>query len=247
MTHSTLSLSYTNKRFKGVKRTRGEAGGTYTSASTGSESATPSLPHGDKPYSVSTATGASSSATITTMKDTTAAPGGGSRATEEVLHQDMSTRVLVSNVIPFRLEEGLPPEVGPLLFDAEVDASVLVGDSYRPGGTQGKVNGQEHGGAEDTEVTEGSWARRPDPFGAGDIWSHWHCAADGTNIEVRVRAGELAPEGLMRAGMSKDLSALIVSNGGDINQDEESGGVPVKHPKGQTDQIYSDREIFFLR
>lgn len=37
------------------------------------------------------------------------------------------TRALVTNAVPFNLKEGLPRELGPLLFDPVADASVLAG------------------------------------------------------------------------------------------------------------------------
>ena len=57
-------------------------------------------------------------------------------------HHDASTvpSAIVTNAVPFRLAQGLPRELGPLLFDANIDADILAGKKKRRNYSPASVN-----------------------------------------------------------------------------------------------------------
>lgn len=142
-----------------------------------------------------------------------------------------SARAVVSNVVPFRLVDGLPRELGPILFSAdEISSIVSAGDPdhQRPpsrgarrgharqkavavepeaAGSNPKEN-QEHVEEDDgeEEQKESLWARKKDPSGSGHvILSHVHrgaaADAEGTAVEVRIR------------GESSDVGGALARSG----------------------------------
>lgn len=142
---------------------------------------------------------------------------------------------VVTNVVPFRLADGLPRELGPLLFDKSVLASLLAGDAeHRPpsrdGGKRrkGKHTGTtEREGAdsspgetpEDEETEEARWVRKKASNGTGQVLSHVHYvdAAEGGKVDVRIRGEPVDAETLATAGLPQDMVALVVTTGVDTS------------------------------
>ncbi|CAM9296384.1 unnamed protein product, partial [Laminaria digitata] len=140
---------------------------------------------------------------------------------------------IVTNAVPFRLGHGLPQELGPLLFDSIADAAVLAGkqaddflssspekDALFPEknalvpetGTQKEGDGYQHDPGQGW--VRDMWTRKAGPFGTGEVFSHVHRRLDdggaSSSIEVRLRAGPLSAAELAKAGLPKDVSALVV-------------------------------------
>lgn len=141
------------------------------------------------------------------------------------------TRALVTNAVPFRLGDGLPPDLTPLLFDSTIDAPVLAGREIKAlfsdsGGerkhgeavtdpnTKRRREQQAAGRDKHTptkkETGGGSWTRRLDPLEVGEILSYRHRLNDGHTVEVRIRGDTVGPDMLARAGLPADLSKLVV-------------------------------------
>eukprot|EP00904_Undaria_pinnatifida_P000782 jgi/Undpi1/10704/HiC_scaffold_29.g13152.m1 len=193
-------------------------------------------------------------------------------------HHDASTvpSAIVTNAVPFRLAQGLPRELGPLLFDANIDADILAGKNIDPSPSEkeksdspakkstaddpsspkrGKMdssspktdalelNPQEQQQEEEEEEEEGEgfglgqgwggreiWTRKADPLGTGEVFSHISRGEQSDDdvvgaIEVRLRAGPLGVAELARAGLPKDVSALVVGvDGGDTGDGKGVGG-----------------------
>lgn len=138
--------------------------------------------------------------------------GSGSRTSN-----NSNAPAVVFNVVPFRLGDGLPRELGPLLFSADDVSSLLSAgspDHHRPpsrgarrghakqktvaaepeGGGSRPVQTQEHEEEEEREEEEKKevlWVKRKDPSGSGHvILSHIHCgpaAAGAAGTAVEVR------------------------------------------------------------
>lgn len=147
-------------------------------------------------------------------------------------------RSVVSNVVPFRLIDGLPRELGPLLFSADDFSSLLSArDPDHPHHTslgarrghakhktvavetegEDSMQNQEHGeeGGEEDEQ-KALWVRKKGPSGSGHVvLSHVHggAAADaaGTTVEVRICGESLGAGALARAGLPQDMSGLAVT------------------------------------
>lgn len=147
-----------------------------------------------------------------------------------------ATRVLVTNVVPFHLENGLPAEVTPILFDSIIDASVLAGGIEKPppgesrsggkGGDEGRDPKTKRGTEKQVagagkhargrgEDREGLWMRRMDPLAGGEILSYVHCASDGNSVEVRIRGAPLKSYELANVRLQADLSKLVVEGDGE--------------------------------
>ena len=175
-------------------------------------------------------------------------------------HGDASIpRAIVTNAVPFRLEDGLPRELGPLLFDANADGAVLAGKNdliSSPETDASNLNLNEQKDEEEHGLENGRgkqnwinlneqredagwyglrkergkdiWTRKPDPLGTGEVFSHVREWLDGGGacVEVRLRAGPLGAAELAKAGLPKDVSALVVGvDGGDtINRKGVGGG-----------------------
>lgn len=156
--------------------------------------------------------------------------------------RSVATRALVTNVVPFRLEDGLPPDLTPLLFDAAIDAPILAGREVKAllsksaGGKQGgeavtysnTKRGREQqpsGGFKhilaNKEAGVGSWTRRLDPLEVGEILTYRHRVNDEHTVEVRIRGDAVESNGLARAGLPADLSKLVVGlDGGDDKKED---------------------------
>lgn len=150
--------------------------------------------------------------------------------------------------MPFRSEGGLPSELGPLLFDSKIDASLLSGDGgnfllNRDGhGSVVKQEGENtHTEAEKDDVhDEDMWFRELDPAGAGEMIRHVHQELTGYgSVEIRIRGKPVGVDNLARAGLPKDLLALVVGVGhttlGNLVQAEEIrvNDSPRKEGKGR--------------
>lgn len=133
--------------------------------------------------------------------------------------------------MPFHLENGLPAEVTPMLFDSVIDASVLAGrgEKSHPGESRSGGKGGDEGrdpktkratekqaaGAGNHARTrggerEGLWLRRVDPLAGGEILSYVQCASDGHSVEVRIRGAPLKSDELNKVRLPADLSRLVV-------------------------------------
>lgn len=141
------------------------------------------------------------------------------------------TRGLVTNAMPFRLEQGLPRELGPLLFDTTADAPILSGNVCRPPRawsgrgttTAARESKREEADRPTEEVDEKirgaapeEWVRSEDPRGAGEILSHVHkygFSGSAGVVEVRTRGKPLDVEGLLKAGLPKESSSLVIGLG----------------------------------
>ncbi|CAM9162797.1 unnamed protein product, partial [Hapterophycus canaliculatus] len=161
----------------------------------------------------------------------------GREGAEAPLSQPDYSRVVVSNVVPFRLADGLPRELGPLLFEETADASLLGGGAeYRPP-SRGTRNGREKHPAGDEPEGEDSvtreeqegeedeedlWIDKEDPRGCGPMLSHVRreCRSVGGVVEVRLRAKSIDSRQLARAGLPQDMSALVV----DVNPEVTAAG-----------------------
>lgn len=131
---------------------------------------------------------------------------------------------IVSNAVPFRLVDGLPRELGPLLFDETVDASLLGGrGECRPLSRGAKSEREKHPAGvepdgkdskmgEDQEGVEDDWVETEGPRGCGPVLSHIRrgCRPVEGVVEVRLRAKPLDTKQLARAGLPQDMSALVV-------------------------------------
>lgn len=195
---------------------------------------------------------------------------------------ESTPRAIVTTAVPFRLEHGLPRELGPLLFDADADADVLAGkaDSFSsssletdallsemealPGTDGSSSNLKEKKRKEDEEGDDDDgdygleeqgrgrekWTRKPHPLGAGDVLSHFVRGggrlSDGDDggaacVEVRLRAAPLNAAQLAKAGLPKDVSALVVGvsdddagNGKGTSGGGSGGGGGVGSSRGKT-------------
>ncbi|CBJ48663.1 hypothetical protein Esi_0046_0019 [Ectocarpus siliculosus] len=141
-----------------------------------------------------------------------------------------ATRAVVTNAVPFRLADGLPRELGPLLFEDTSDASLLAGDAAedhpqsrgakrKPEHPRVTVSDPELVGSrpeeaeEETEEEEGyEWERKKDPRSAGKILSHTRRGSGPSEaaVEVRIRGETLGADQLARAGLPHDLFSLVV-------------------------------------
>ncbi|CAM9435508.1 unnamed protein product [Ectocarpus sp. 6 AP-2014] len=141
-----------------------------------------------------------------------------------------ATRAVVTNAVPFRLADGLPRELGPLLFEATSDASLLAGDAAenhpqsrgakrKPEHLRVTVSDPELVGSrpeeaeEETEEEEGyKWESKKDPRSAGKILSHTRRGSGPSEaaVEVRIRGETLGADQLARAGLPHDLFGLVV-------------------------------------
>eukprot|EP00752_Nemacystus_decipiens_P012720 g11270.t1 len=138
---------------------------------------------------------------------------------------------VVTNVVPFRLVDGLPRELGPLLFDRKLVASLLAedvadhrlasrDDARGRGGKQGET--AEQGGAGSCpgeapaagEAGDALWVRKKASASTGPVLSHVHrvdAAEGGGKVEVRIRGEPLDAETLAMAGLPQDMAALVVT------------------------------------
>ncbi|CAB1113868.1 unnamed protein product [Ectocarpus sp. CCAP 1310/34] len=168
-----------------------------------------------------------------------------------------ATRAVVTNAVPFRLADGLPRELGPLLFDDTSDASLLAGDAaeYHPQSRVAKrrpehplvtVSDPELDGSELEEVEEEAeeeheygWESKKDPRSAGQILSHTHRGSGPSEaaVEVRIRGETLSADQLARAGLPHDLFGLVVderfnvTNAATAGDSKSSGGVNERRRK----------------
>lgn len=142
-----------------------------------------------------------------------------------------SPATVVTNVLPFRLVDGLPRELGLLLFDKKLVASLLAEDDadHQPPSRdsarrrQGKEAGSaEPGGAdsspgetpEEGETGKTLWVRKKASNSTGPVLSHVHHAdaVEGVGkVEVRIRGEPLDAEALAMAGLPQDMAALVVA------------------------------------
>lgn len=137
---------------------------------------------------------------------------------------------VVTNVAPFRMAEGLPRELGPLLFDKILVASLLAEDEadHRPPSRDRARSrrGKQTGAAEqegpdsspgktaEGEEKEGSlWVKKKASDGTGPVLSHVYRVGDGEggNVEVRIRGEPVDTETLAMAGLPQDMAALVVA------------------------------------
>lgn len=146
---------------------------------------------------------------------------------------------VVTNVVPFRLTDELPKELGSLLFDTHVVVSSLQADDsdHRPpsrdsakkrrakhtGTAEWEGPGSSPGETPEAEETENTlWVKKKASHRIGQVLSHVHHvgAAEGGNggkVEVRIRGGALDAETLATTGMPKDMAALVVTAGADTS------------------------------
>lgn len=149
-------------------------------------------------------------------------------------------RAVVTNVVPYRLNDGLPRELGPLLFSDNEVASLLAGDPdhhHHPpsrGARRGRAKqtmavepeeahsspaeNHEHEEKEEEEEEALLWVRKKDPSSSGQVLSHVHrgVAADAGTVEVRIRGESLDVGALARVGLPQDMSALAVAAANDV-------------------------------
>ena len=116
-------------------------------------------------------------------------------------------------------------------------------DSSSPKTDALELNPQEQQQEEEEEEEEGEgfglgqgwggreiWTRKADPLGTGEVFSHISRGEQSDDdvvgaIEVRLRAGPLGVAELARAGLPKDVSALVVGvDGGDTGDGKGVGG-----------------------
>lgn len=141
-----------------------------------------------------------------------------------------ATRAVVTNAVPFRLEDGLPQELGPLLFEDPSDASLLAGDAAeshpQPRGAKRRpehprvtvsdpelVGSEPEEAEEETEEEQGyKWESKKDPRSAGQILSHTRRGSGPSEaaVEVRIRGETLGADQLARTGLPHDLFGLVV-------------------------------------
>ncbi|CAM9752939.1 unnamed protein product, partial [Scytosiphon promiscuus] len=136
-------------------------------------------------------------------------------------------RAVVSNAVPFRFADGLPRELGPLLFEATADASLLRGSSehrlpshgagigrtkhsarVEPEGSSSNLGEVQEEGREEEDL----WESQEDPHGCGPVLScrrRGYRPGEGT-VEVRLRAKPLDTKQMVSAGLPQDMSALVV-------------------------------------
>ncbi|CAM9270570.1 unnamed protein product [Ectocarpus fasciculatus] len=161
-----------------------------------------------------------------------------------------AARAVVTNAVPFRLADGLPRELGPLLFEGTSDASLLAGHAAedRPQ-SRGAKRGPEHprvtvsdperDGPEPKEAEEKTqeeqgyeWESKTDPRSAGQILSHTRLGSGPSEaaVEVRIRGETLGADQLTRAGLPHDLFDLVVderlkvTNAAKAGDSKSSGG-----------------------
>lgn len=161
-----------------------------------------------------------------------------------------AARAVVTNAVPFRLADGLPRQLGPLLFEDTSDASRLVGDpaeNHPP--SRGSKRGPEHprvtvsnpelvdsepGEAEEEAEEEYEWESKTDPRKAGKILSYTRrgCGPSEAAVEVRIRGETLGADNLARAGLPHDLFALVVDER--INDTNTATASALKSSGGRT-------------
>eukprot|EP00903_Cladosiphon_okamuranus_P007920 g7648.t1 len=142
-----------------------------------------------------------------------------------------SSAAVVTNVLPFRLADGLPRELGPLLFDKKLVASLSAegddvdrrppsrdGERRRRAGEQAGTTVEQQEGPdsspgsetlEEEETGDALWVRKKASNGAGPVLSHVHSV--GGKVEVRIRGEPLDAETLAMAGVPQDMAALVVA------------------------------------
>lgn len=150
--------------------------------------------------------------------------------------QSATAHAVVSNAVPFHHADGLPRELGPLLFDETADASLLAGTAEpRPPSRGARGEDVKHpaavmqeGGKEEFESGEGQhgeegdndlWVKKENPRSYGPVLTHVHGRtqpSEGT-VEVRLRGEPMDATQLARAGMPQDMSALVVDAIPDVN------------------------------
>lgn len=146
-----------------------------------------------------------------------------------------SPAAVVTNVVPFRLADGLPRELGALLFDKKMVASLLSEDYYvdrrppsrdgarrRREGKQAETTAEQQEGPdsspggetlEEEETGDALWVRKKASNSTGPFLSHVHKvdAAEGGKVEVRIRGEPLDAATLAMAGLPQDMAALVVA------------------------------------
>lgn len=153
-------------------------------------------------------------------------------------YSPLPTRALVTNAVPFRMEHGLPHEVGAILFDPKTDHSILTGGAVCASPSESERHENRHAlpgkGGTDSRTAEGGkkeeqgyqknekgekehgpkremWVPKPDPIGTGEILTYaYRGFKGGEGVEVRIRGRSLEAKRLARAGVPKDLLALVV-------------------------------------